>query len=188
MTKEEKKKKEQQDIIEEMQDELQDIENEQWEIDEEKLIDSQSWKINEKEEDKCKDLLARTMADFDNFKKRVERDREDMIFFLKSDIFKKILPRLDDLERILKNTPEQEKTWALYEWILSVETKFKKDLTNLWVKAFNSIWDTVNHEKHDVMTTIPWKDWIIIDEFEKGYLLDDKVLRHAKVVVWNWLN
>jgi len=55
---------------------------------------------------KLKDLLSRTQADFDNFKKRTERDKEDMIFFLKSDIFKKILPRLDDIERIIKNTPE----------------------------------------------------------------------------------
>jgi molecular chaperone GrpE (heat shock protein) len=49
------------------------------------------------------------MADFENFKKRVERDKQDMIFFLKSDIFKKILPRIDDLERIITNTPEEMK-------------------------------------------------------------------------------
>jgi len=55
------------------------------------------------------------MADFDNFKKRTERDRTDMIFFLKQDIFKKILPRLDDLERMIKNTPEELKENALFE-------------------------------------------------------------------------
>jgi molecular chaperone GrpE len=60
------------------------------------------------EDEKCRDVLARTMADFDNFKKRTERDKQDMIFFLKSDLFKKILPRIDDLERIIKNTPENE--------------------------------------------------------------------------------
>jgi molecular chaperone GrpE len=51
--------------------------------------------------DKLKEAFARQQADFENFKRRVERDREDMIFFLKSDIFKKILPRLDDLQRII---------------------------------------------------------------------------------------
>jgi molecular chaperone GrpE len=55
------------------------------------------------------------MADFDNFKKRTERDRTDMIFFLKQDIFKKILPRLDDLDRMIKNTPEDLKNNALFE-------------------------------------------------------------------------
>jgi molecular chaperone GrpE len=55
------------------------------------------------------------MADFDNFKKRTERDRDDMIFFLKQDIFKKILPRLDDLERIIKNTPKDLQDNPLFE-------------------------------------------------------------------------
>ncbi|NCO31710.1 nucleotide exchange factor GrpE, partial [bacterium] len=49
------------------------------------------------EEFKCRDILAKVSADFDNYKKRVDRDRDDMIFFLKNDIFKKILPRIDDL-------------------------------------------------------------------------------------------
>jgi len=56
---------------------------------------------------KLQDALARSQADFDNFKKRTERDKDDMVFFLKADIFKKILPRLDDLERIIKNTPAE---------------------------------------------------------------------------------
>jgi len=59
---------------------------------------------------KLKELLARTQADYQNFKMRSERDREDMIFFLKYDIFKKILPRVDDLERMIKNTPEEQKS------------------------------------------------------------------------------
>jgi molecular chaperone GrpE (heat shock protein) len=53
--------------------------------------------------------LARNQADYLNFKKRVDRDREDMIYFIKVDIFKKILPRLDDLNRIIKNSPEDFK-------------------------------------------------------------------------------
>jgi len=55
------------------------------------------------------------MADFDNFKKRTERDKTEMIFFLKQDIFKKILPRLDDLDRMIKNTPEDLMNNALFE-------------------------------------------------------------------------
>jgi len=60
-------------------------------------------------------MLAKVSADFDNYKKRVERDKLDMIFFLKNDILKKILPRVDDLDRIIKNTPEDLKNNALYE-------------------------------------------------------------------------
>ncbi|MFC1797823.1 nucleotide exchange factor GrpE [Patescibacteria group bacterium] len=110
MTNEEKNKIEEEDIIEEMEQEIEEIENEDGSIDEEKVEEAIS-----PEDEKCKDILARTMADFDNFKKRTERDRADMIFFLKQDIFKKVLPRLDDLDRMIKNTPEELQNNALFE-------------------------------------------------------------------------
>jgi len=188
MTTDEKNNLEEQDIIEEMEDELEEIENDEWEIDEEKLEEAKNpTEEDNPEDEKCRDVLARTMADFENFKKRTQRDKQDMIFFLKQDIFKKILPRLDDLDRIINNTPEEMKAGAVYEWVLSLDTKFKKDLDWLWVKSFDSLWQEVNPDFHDVMTTVPWqKEWIIFDEFEKGYMLGDRVLRHAKVVVWAW--
>ena len=66
-----------------------------------------------------------------------------------------------------------------------MHAKLVKDLNSMWVKAFNSKWDQVDPEKHDVMTTVPWqKEWVIFDEFEKWFMLNDRVLRHAKVVVW----
>ena len=76
-----------------------------------------------KEDEACKDKLVKLQADFENFKARVDREKSDMIFFLKQDILLKILPRLDDLERMLKNTPEEEKKWALYEWLVTLEKK-----------------------------------------------------------------
>ena len=80
---------------------------------------------------KLKDALSRTQADFDNFQKRTERDRVEMMFFLKSDILKKLLPRVDDLERMIKNTPEDMQSGALYEAIIALEKALKKDLTGL---------------------------------------------------------
>jgi molecular chaperone GrpE len=78
------------------------------------------------------------------------------------------------------------KIWVLFEWILSLEKKFKNDIETLWLKPFISKWEQVDPNKHDVMTTIPWQtEGIIFDEFEKWYMLWDKVLRHAKVVVWS---
>ncbi len=182
MTKEEKNKLEEQDIIEEMEEELEEIEDEEGDIDEEKLEDA-----IHPEEEKTKDILARTVADFDNFKKRTERDKGDMIFFLKQDIFKKILPRIDDIDRIIDNTPEDLQDNPLFEWMVSMKTKLIEDLAKMWVKPFDAKWQEVDPDKHDVMTTVPWqKEWIIFDEFEKGYMLADKVLRHAKVIVWAW--
>ncbi len=168
------------DIIDQMESELD-------QIDETEKLEEQEKKESEKQnsEDKTKEILAKTLADFDNYKKRVERDKKDMIFFLKADILKNILPRIDDIERIIKNTPDDLKWNALFEGILSLEKKLLTDLEKLWVKPFNSIWETVNPDLHDVVTTVPWKEtWIIFDEFEKWYLLEGKVLRHAKVIVW----
>lgn len=134
---------------------------------------------------KLKEILARTQADYQNFKMRNERDREDMIFFLKYDIFKKILPRIDDLERMIKNTPEEQKNGALYEWILVLEKSLKRDLAALWVQSFESIGQEVNPDLHEVMTQIPSENsGVIVDEFEKGYMLGERVLRVAKVIVW----
>lgn len=190
MTSEEKNKVHEQDIIDEMQEELEEIETSEWDVIEEKVEEALNPETQEElstEEEWYKDKLLRTMADYENFKKRVERDKQDMIFFLKSDIFKKILPRLDDLERIIKNTPLEMQNWVLFEWILSLETKFKKDIDSMWVKSFESKWSQVDPDKHDVMTTVPWqKEGIVFDEFEKWYMLGDRVLRHAKVVVWAW--
>lgn len=180
MTKEKKNNIEEKELEQEAQEEISQIENEFWEIDEAKLEEAQN-----PEEFKCRDMLAKVSADFDNYKKRVERDKLDMIFFLKNDILKKILPRVDDLDRIIKNTPEDLKNNALYEGVVSMQSKLLSDLEKMWVRPFDSIWQSVDPDKHDVMTAVPWKEtWIIFDEFEKWFMLEDKVLRHAKVIVW----
>jgi grpE len=99
---------EEDDILENIEEEI-----EQMEKDEESEKPSEA--SQSPEVDKTKDILTKTLADFDNYKKRVERDKKDMIFFLKSDILKKILPRVDDLERIIKNTPKDFQENIVFE-------------------------------------------------------------------------
>lgn len=186
MSRDEKDTIEEQDLVEEMEHEIEEIEDEEGNIDEEKLGQAQSG--GNSEVDKLKDLLSRTQADYVNYQNRVARDKDDMIFFLKSDILKKILPRVDDLQRMIQNTPQEMQNGALYEGIVSMESKLIADLDKMWVVAFNSKGEEVNPDKHDVMTTVPGQEeWIIFDEFEKGYMLGEKVLRHAKVVVGAWV-
>lgn len=164
---------------------MEDLIQETNELEENKQILEEKSNIENDEISKLKDQLARTQADYQNFKFRSERDRKDMIFFAKYDIFKKILPRIDDLERMIKNTPADNQNWALYEWIIAMEKSFKRDLEALWVNPFVSIWQEVNPDRHEVMTQIQSETpWIIVDEFEKWYLLWDRVLRVAKVIVW----
>lgn len=180
MSKKDKQTVQEEDIIEQMEKEVDRIEDEEGQIDEEKI--QQEHTQNSK--DKTKEMLAKVTADFENFKKRTERDREEMIFFLKSDILKKILPRVDDLERVIKNTKEENKSTPLYEGIIVMHKKLLSDLKSLWVESFESLGQEVNPDLHDVMSAVPGKEaGVIFDEFEKGYMLNGKVMRHAKVIV-----
>ncbi|MDD5213842.1 MAG: nucleotide exchange factor GrpE [Candidatus Gracilibacteria bacterium] len=129
-----------------------------------------------------KEALARKQADYENFKKRVERDREDMIHFMKADILKKTLPWLDNIERIIKNTPEDMKNGAVFEGILAVEKAMKSDLEKMGVRCFESLGCEIDPDKHEVMTQVPGESGKVVDEFEKGYVLGDKVIRVAKVI------
>ena len=184
MTQHSKDEIENEDILDEMVEEIEELEDAEWAIDEEKVVEATE-PSGDPEIDRLKDTLARTQADYKNFQTRTERDKVDMIFFLKQDIFKKILPRIDDLERIINNTPAEEQVGAIFDWLKLVYTKLLDDVSRLWVKVFESKWEEVDPEKHDVMTQVPGEEGIIQDEFEKWYELDGRVLRHAKVVVGN---
>jgi molecular chaperone GrpE len=76
-------------------------------------------------------------------------------------------------------------SWAVYEWVITLQKQLLKDLNKLWVHTFNSKWENVDPDKHEVMTQVPGEEWKIIDEFEKWYMLGERVLRVAKVVVGN---
>ena len=143
------------------------------------------WKIGE-DITNLKDALARAQADYQNLIRRVERDREEMWTYFTSSIVLKFLPSIDNLERIISATPETEQNWAVYEGVKSIYVWLSKTLENLNIKTFESIDKEVDPNFHDVMTQLPWEEGRIITEFEKWYMIGEKVLRHAKVVAGNW--
>jgi molecular chaperone GrpE len=98
------------ETFEEIVEEIKEIEENETESKSEDNNVSSNNEVNA-----LKEALARKQADYENFKKRVERDREDMIHFMKSDILKKTLPWLDNIERIIKNTPEEMKNGVVFE-------------------------------------------------------------------------
>ena len=126
--------------------------------------------------------LLRSQADYQNLLMRVERDKVDMAFFLSSKMLSPLLTQVDNLERAVKLKEGVE--WDTFvDGIRSVLSGFKKFLESQWVKAFDSVWEEVDPDRHDVMTEMPGEAGKIVSEFEKGYLLRDRVLRHAKVIV-----
>ncbi len=128
--------------------------------------------------------LARSQADYANLLMRVERDKADMAFFLSAKMLTPLLTQIDNLERAvaLKTGIEGD---TFVDGIRSVLAGFAKFLESQGVTPFVSVGSEVDPDRHDVMTEMPGEVGKIVQEFEKGYLLRDRVLRHAKVIVGN---
>ena len=126
--------------------------------------------------------LLRSQADYQNLLMRVERDKVDTAFFLSSKMLMPLLTQIDNLERAVKL-----KEWVAWDTfvdgIRSVLSGFQKFLESQGVTSFVSLGEEVDPDRHDVMTEMPGEAGKIVSEFEKGYLLRDRVLRHAKVIV-----
>ena len=128
--------------------------------------------------------LARAQADYQNLLMRVERDKSETVHFLSAKILLPLLTQIDNLERAVKLKEWVE--WdAFVDGIRSVFGGFQKYLESQGVKSFDSIGQEVDPDRHDVMTEMPWESGKILQEFEKGYILREQILRHAKVVVGN---
>lgn len=126
--------------------------------------------------------LARSQADYQNLLMRVERDKADMAHFLSAKILLPLLTQVDNLERAVK-LKEWVEGDGFVDGIRAVLTGMQKFLENQGVVAFDSVGQEVDPDRHDVMTEMAGEAGKIIQEFEKGYMLRDRVLRHAKVIV-----
>ncbi|MBX3037248.1 MAG: nucleotide exchange factor GrpE [Anaerolineales bacterium] len=130
-----------------------------------------------------KDGWARSQADFQNFKKRMERDNELMYASMKGDIIKKVLPALDDLERALQNRPADD-AWA--NGIELIARKLQNMLDGEGVKrieakglAFDpNFHEAISHEPSDEV-----ESGFVIDVVQNGYMLGERVIRPALVRV-----
>lgn len=133
---------------------------------------------------RLKDALARSQADYQNLLMRVERDKADMAFYLSSKILTPLLTQVDTLARAV-----EMKAWvewdAFVDGVRALQGNIAKYLESQGVRAFDSVGSEVDPDRHDVMTEMSGELGKIVQEFEQGYLLWDRVLRHAKVVVGN---
>lgn len=129
-----------------------------------------------------RDQLARAQADYQNLKMRGERDRADMVHFLTEKLLSPLLTQIDNLDRAVK-IKDGVTDDAFVDGVRAVQSGLQKYLENQGVKAFDSVGKEVDPDKHEVLSQTPGKEGIIVTEFEKGYMLGDRVLRHAKVIV-----
>jgi len=133
-----------------------------------------------------KDKYLRLFADFDNFKRRNAKERLELIQTAGKDVIISMLEVLDDCDRAEKQLQESDDMAANKEGVLLVFNKLRNSLQGRGLKAMESLNTDFNVEKHEAITEINTSDELkgkVADEIEKGYYLNDKLIRFAKVVV-----
>lgn len=134
-----------------------------------------------------KDKYTRLFAEFDNYKKRTAKEKVDLMQSAGKDVITKLLPVLDDLDRAMAAMGEDEGSSSVREGVELIHAKLYRFLEQEGVKAMDAMGETFDPDFHEAITTIqaPSEDLKdkVVDVIEKGYFLNGKVLRYAKVVI-----
>lgn len=141
-------------------------------------------------EDKIKELndkYLRLYSEFDNFRRRTAKERLDLYKNAGQEILSELLPVLDDFDRALLAMTEDADIKAISEGVKLVHQKFKATLENKGLKHFEAVGEPFDPDFHEAITKIPAPKkklkGKVVDVIEQGYMLNDKVIRYAKVVV-----
>lgn len=133
------------------------------------------------------DKYLRLYSDFENFRKRTQKEKADLISNAGAGVIKDLLAVVDDFERAIKNNDTSEDPSGLKEGFHLIYNKFKKILEQKGVQEMESKGKPFDYDLHEAVTKIPAPTsedkGKVIDVIEEGYYLNDKVLRFAKVVV-----
>ena len=134
-----------------------------------------------------KDKYLRLFAEFDNYKKRTVKEKLDLMKTASQDLMEVLLPVLDDFDRAKKSADDENSSEVFSEGVSMVYTKLYNLLNSKGLKPMESNGEPFDPEFHDAITEIPAPTdemkGKVVDTIEKGYLLQDKIIRHAKVVV-----
>jgi len=134
-----------------------------------------------------RDKFLRVYSEFDNYKKRTQRERIDLLKTANAEVIISLLPVLDDFERALKSVDVNGSEQNLKSGVELIFHKLKNTLEQKGLKRMKSVGEEFNVDLHEAITNIPAPDeelkGKVVDEAESGYFLNDKVIRHAKVIV-----
>lgn len=141
----------------------------------------------QKENEALKDKYLRLSAEFDNFRKRTMKEKAELIKNGGEKAITSILPILDDLERALQNMEKWDDVKAMHEGIDLIYQKFLKGLSQQGLEKMEPIGENFDTDYHEAVALIPAPEESqkgkVLDCVQTGYKLNDKVIRHAKVVV-----
>jgi molecular chaperone GrpE len=176
---------------EETAKEVKEEEVKEEKVEEKPLTEEEIWakqlKDAQSEIDSYKDKYLRLSAEFDNYRKRTMKEKTELILNGSEKSINSILPIIDDLERALTNMEKDKDVSSVKKGIELIYSKFVKILGQNGVKEVEAIGKELNTDFHEAIALVPVTDdkqkGKIIDCTEKGYTLNEKVIRHAKVVV-----
>lgn len=129
----------------------------------------------------------RLYAEFDNFKRRTSKERLELIQIANKDVIADLLTVLDDFERAKKSIDTSTDIVSVKEGVTLIQHKLKSILNQKGLKEMESLGQVFNADMHEGITSIPAPSeklkGKVVDELEKGYFLNDKVIRFAKVII-----
>ena len=153
--------------------------NEETELSQEEILTNQLAEANDK--------FARLFAEFDNYKKRTSKERVELIQNAGQGVISKLLPILDDFDRALASMETAQDVVSVKQGVELVNNKFRKLLENEGLKEMDVKGQTFDADFQEAITAIPAPSEDlknkVIDVVEKGYFLNEKVIRFAKVVI-----
>ncbi len=137
--------------------------------------------------DEMKDKYIRLSAEFDNYRKRSLREKMDLTKYASEDVLQSILPLYDDFERAMKSWDESTELDAVKQGLHLIYNKFYDFLKTKGISEIEAIGKELNTDIHEAITKTPVQDekmkGKIVDVVQKGYMLNDKVIRFSKVVI-----
>ncbi len=143
-------------------------------------------KALEQEKNELSDRLLRTMAEFDNYRKRVTREKEGLVKYGIERISLEILPVVDNFERALEQSQQATDVDPVIDGLKMILKQLVTALEKFEIKPFNSIGEQFSPEIHEAMAQQEHPDHAdntVIEQLQKGYMLGKKMLRPARVIV-----
>ena len=199
-TAEEKKKEEVlENIMEELEEEAKEKETAQTPDSQEEKDDAEKEATVEKEEnkkekknplqekiDELNDKVLRQMAEFENFRKRTDKEKSQQFDLGQSNVLEKLLPIVDNFERGLAAVPENEKEGAFADGMNKIYKQLIKQLEDLGVTPIEAVGKEFDPNLHNAVMQVESQEYesgIVAQELQKGYMFHDSVLRHSMVAV-----
>ncbi len=149
---------------------------------------SEKLEAKEKELVEANDKFIRLAAEYDNYRRRSTKEKETSFGDGKADAIERILPVLDNLDRAMAAVPESEEAKKYHEGVKMVIRQFKEVLTKAGVSEIEAVGQPFNPNIHNAVMHVDDESLgenVVVEEFQKGYMLGDRVIRHSMVKVAN---